>query len=81
MRRFGLLHRSKFYHPMTEMGQNENPLRLGLCQLPTAADITPGRSSGFAVALGRLRPDRGDQIASGRVAALRRAADTFGLWG
>ena len=24
MRRFGLLHRSKFYHPMTEMGQKPN---------------------------------------------------------
>ena len=38
MRRFGLLHRSKFYHPMTEMGQNENPPFLSLCQLPPAAD-------------------------------------------
>ena len=27
MRRFGLLHRSKFYHPMTEMSQRTKSLR------------------------------------------------------
>ena len=27
MRRFGLLHRSKFYHPMTEMGHRTKSLR------------------------------------------------------
>jgi hypothetical protein len=47
MRRFGLLHRSKFYHPMTEMGvrRDKAALSRGCKSHPANAPAGSNRSS------------------------------------